>query len=406
MAFADTDNLLLIPMSPSGNRGSGTLRRSRGIGSRSVFVADSANESLRKLFDGNGPFGVRDWPGWFSPLVLFGPQGCGKTTLAWTIAGSSFMNGRSGLRLEWTGSDFARAVAEAIDSGTADQLAAQMESAAVIVIDDIHHLERYQAAQNFLVSVLDNLIALQVPLITTLPENPNRTSMLGEALTGRLCSGLTVPVQLPGPAARLEIIGELEKEFQLEIDPAAKLLIVKRFPVSAGMLRRVISTLAVRQQTAGSNAVVDVEMVSGFVRQASQNPEFQHRLIDAVAAQTGVTGKDILGTSRQQSTVMARGVLVYLLRKLFEWSFSGIGGLLNGKDHSTILHAFRKTGNRIGEDSLFAANVLELENRAGELLVNYLPERMENGFSETLDTVTSGKPVDTLLVSVGQGRRS
>jgi chromosomal replication initiator protein len=48
------------------------------------------------------------------------------------------------------------------------------------------------------------------------------------------------------------------------------------------------------------------------------------------------------GSSRRHSLVRARGLAIYLIRDLTGISFQQIGKYFAGRDHTTVLHAFRK----------------------------------------------------------------
>lgn len=50
----------------------------------------------------------------------------------------------------------------------------------------------------------------------------------------------------------------------------------------------------------------------------------------------------IEGRTRKQEVVEVRDIIVYFLRKFGDMSFPAIGRLLGGRDHTTIIHSFRK----------------------------------------------------------------
>jgi chromosomal replication initiator protein len=61
-----------------------------------------------------------------------------------------------------------------------------------------------------------------------------------------------------------------------------------------------------------------------------------------VARHQNIPQAQLKSGSRRQSIVFARGLIVYLARELAEASYEEIGRALGGRDHTTIIHNYRK----------------------------------------------------------------
>lgn len=357
---------------------------------------------MRRLFEELVAPGVA-FPAWFSPLVLYGPTGSGKSALARSLV-PRLASGSSGRRVFLaTGADFLRLVAGAIDQQTTPLLVARLRGSSLVWIDDLHGLERSEAAQDFLLPAIDQLAEAGVPLLVTLPDWPAAIRGLRAGLASRLCGGLTVPVGLPGPVARKEILTRLADRQEISLDPTVIDLLADRFPVSVPLLYRILSTLTAASLSGSSGVPADESAVRRIVDSAGSHPAFPGLLVESVAGCIGVTTADILGTSRQLNTVLARSLVVYLLRNSALWSFTRIGKLLDGKDHSTLLHACRKIALRREEDLLFSGMVRRLESKVGELLANCLPDRPPAAVEPVPRhrRAKPGKTVRRLLAGVG-----
>ena len=89
-----------------------------------------------------------------------------------------------------------------------------------------------------------------------------------------------------------------------------------------------------------------------FSRSDSDKQKLAKVIIDRVASDYQLKPGDLRGDSRKQSIVMARAAAIYLNRKLLGISFLKIGSLFGNRDHSTIMHAYRKIERimKLGED--------------------------------------------------------
>ncbi len=65
----------------------------------------------------------------------------------------------------------------------------------------------------------------------------------------------------------------------------------------------------------------------------------------------GLTRDELLSPSRGARVTWPRQVAMYLSRELTEHSLPAIGRDFGGRDHTTVLHAWRRTAARIGTDS-------------------------------------------------------
>ena len=74
---------------------------------------------------------------------------------------------------------------------------------------------------------------------------------------------------------------------------------------------------------------------------ATRRPPLR-QIIAVVAKYHGVPQKVLKSSSRRQAAVYARAVVGYLARELSGTSYEQIGRALGGRDHTTIMHSYRK----------------------------------------------------------------
>jgi chromosomal replication initiator protein len=74
---------------------------------------------------------------------------------------------------------------------------------------------------------------------------------------------------------------------------------------------------------------------------AARQPQLRE-IIAIVARHFGLPQKELKSSSRRQSIVTARAVAIYFARELAGASYDQIGRALGGRDHTTIMHNYRK----------------------------------------------------------------
>ncbi len=60
---------------------------------------------------------------------------------------------------------------------------------------------------------------------------------------------------------------------------------------------------------------------------------------------------ELLGKSRKRSIVRPRQLAMFLAKELTDKSYPEIGELFGGRDHTTVLHAYRKFKDLLSENS-------------------------------------------------------
>lgn len=88
-------------------------------------------------------------------------------------------------------------------------------------------------------------------------------------------------------------------------------------------------------------------------------------IIEAVARCYDASVSDILSPSRDEKTITARHVAIYLARSRLSMSLPEIAKAFN-RTHATILFAERKVRERMAEDEVFRSEVEKLRRQIGD----------------------------------------
>ena len=300
----------------------------------------------------------------YNPLVLCGPSGVGKTAVAHALAAQRREQFQFKSVIATTGSDFARSLAGAIENDSVADLRKRYQRCDLFLIDELHRLATKPAAQHFLLSIFDMLIHRGVLMLVTLRQLPQSTVGLVPNLASRLAGGLIAPLAPPGLLARQEIVRHTAARHDLALsdDVLARLTAEESSPraaFTAPRLRHAVLQLAAHSKSSG-RAIRPAQVTQLLAAESPTSKAVTKQVTMVVAKHAQLTISELKGKSRQQSIADARGLAMFLIRRLTQASYAEIGRHFGNRDHSTVLHACQKYERKVEQEDETRRLVAEL----------------------------------------------
>lgn len=278
----------------------------------------------------------------YNPLFIHGPVGVGKTHLMQAIANEVYLKNPNRKIVYTTSEEFTNEVVEAIRGNSTGSLKRKFRNLDLLLIDDVQFLMGKEKVQEELFHTFNILIDNSSQVVLSSDRHPSQLKGVEKRLVSRFSGGLTVDIEPPDFELRCAILLIKSKRLNapLTVD-GAKLIAqeIKDTRELEGTLLRIIT------QTEALGESLSVPLIERFIENKKENKTTAFSpedLVKNICFFYKIRVAQIKSPKRDAFLVKPRQIAMYLLKKDFGLTFSQIGEILGGRDHTTIMHGVEK----------------------------------------------------------------
>ena len=181
---------------------------------------------------------------------------------------------------------------------------------------------------------------------------PRDLDALEDRLRERFEAGLVTDVKPPDLATRRTILRKRVQQDSLAgIDPAAVEVIAETVDTNVRALEgALIRVVAYGRSPVVGDGTLAEEVLAGLYGIASCDAaveDIQRRICEAF----GLSMEELLSTRRAAPVTWPRQVAMYLARELTDQTLPAIGRAFGGRNHTTVMHACKRTAERIATET-------------------------------------------------------
>lgn len=290
----------------------------------------------------------------YNPLFFYGGVGVGKTHLMHAVANDLLRN-KPNLRVVYCmGEEFLNEIVEAIQTKTSRQFKQKYRSAQLLLVDDVQFIAGKQTAQEEFFHTFNAVHREGGQIILTSDRPPYEIAKLEDRLRSRFEGGLTVDVAAPDFELRVAIINIKSEALNINIPNDAAHLIASTITDTRaieGFLRKLMNDMAIHQTAISKELVAKLLKIS-----LPKDPQIPYSLngekkstkvspsdvLDAVATFFEIKTMHLKGPKRDRPLARPRQLVMYLCMTELNVTLDDVGGLLGGRDHTTVMHGVDK----------------------------------------------------------------
>ena len=302
----------------------------------------------------------------YNPLFIYGGVGLGKTHLLHAIGQYSLINHDFSSVFYFSSEKFTNEFINAIRDNKTLEFRNKYRNMDILLIDDIQFLAGKEQTQEEFFHTFNALHDNNKQIIISSDRPPKEIPTLEDRLRSRFEWGLITDLQTPDLETRTAILKKKALSDGIDIpDHVIQYIagkVITNIRELEGALIRIVAYASL------SECPVTLELTEAalqdiiFTRQKNITVKV---IIEATADNFNLKPEDVLSKKRTQDIALTRQVAMYLCRMLTDLSLPKIGNEFGGRDHTTVLHAFKKI------DTLIASNS-DLKNRLEMIKNNIL----------------------------------
>ncbi|MCQ3932381.1 MAG: chromosomal replication initiator protein DnaA [Chloroflexi bacterium] len=318
----------------------------------------------------------------YNPLYIYGNSGLGKTHLLHAIGNACRQRG---LRVLYaTSEQFMNNLVEAIRGKTTSDFRDYYRGVDVLLIDDVQFMAGKDSTQEEFFHTFNALREQGKQVVIASDRRPQAIKGLDDRLRSRFEWGLQVEILTPSYETRLAILNDKSEMKGHPLPHEIAHLIASYTYASIRDLEGTLTQVLAYKTLMGNHLTIEIAEqilaekqgsipvpnalprrdMSAMKRQISLNDVLQ-----ATARFYQLSLDDILSKRRTKDVSYIRQLAIYLAREETQASWPEIGDAFGGRNHSTMVHGYKKVAEEIETNSDMRREVEDLRKHIHQAAV-------------------------------------
>ena len=286
----------------------------------------------------------------YNPLFIYGGTGLGKTHLLQAIGNKMREQNQSAKVHYMTSEKFATEFISSVQNKTVYDFKEKYRKYNLLIIDDIQFFSDKLKIQEEFFHIFNTLYERNNQIVFSSDRSPKHIIGLEERLRSRFEGGMMVDISKPEYESRLAIL-------KTKVDS-------KGFPLSQEVIEFIAANVEdnIRELEGALNSVVGQSKIKGKILTVNEIKEILKKnaklqktvtfsdIIKAIAQYYEINEKVMFEKTRRKEIVRPRQVAMFLLREDLNTSYPFIGQKFGQRDHTTVIHAYKKISGLIKKD--------------------------------------------------------
>ncbi len=287
----------------------------------------------------------------YNPLFIYGGVGLGKTHLLHAIGNEVLRNNKDFKILYVTSEKFTNDFINSLKDNNMDNFRNRYRNIDVLLIDDIQFIAGKDRLQEEFFHTFNTLRESGKQIVLSSDKPPRDIPLLEDRLKSRFEWGILADVAMADYEVRLAILRKKVDEKHAIIDDDILKNIAAKIDSNIRELEGVFNKIVA--QASLTHTPVTFEMaekaINDIIRQNSSVISIEY-IQEVICNYFDVTMKDLTSSQRSNNITFPRQIGMYLCRILTNESFPKVGAAFGKRDHTTVMHAFKKIEKGIKED--------------------------------------------------------
>jgi chromosomal replication initiator protein len=290
----------------------------------------------------------------YNPLFIYGGVGLGKTHLMQAIGNKIVQDNPKAKVLYVTSEKFINDLINSIKDPTYknELFRDKYRNIDALLIDDIQFIAGKKTGQEEFFHTFNALHENGKQIVISSDRPPRDISLLEERLKSRFEWGILADISLPDYETRLAILRRKVQTDNIIIDDYILSVIATKVDSNIRELEGALNKIVAYASL--THSPITIEMAEKAINDIVLQKE---RVISAdyiqeiVAKYFNIDKKDLVSTKKSNDIVYPRQIAMYLCRNVGQMSFPKIAEEFNKKDHTTVMHAYKKIEKDVKDNS-------------------------------------------------------
>lgn len=332
-----------------------------------AYTFDSFIPCESTMFAYNAAKAIAMHPGMsYNPCLIYGGVGLGKTHLLESIGNYVEKENPRKNVVYVTAETFTNDYIQSLTDKNTSQFRIKYRKADILLIDDIHFLEKKIQTQEELFHTFNDLYETSKQIVFTCDRPIVELKGFTDRLKSRFTRGLNINLTAPDYETRVAILKKKCEEKHVVIDDGILDYIAQNIKTNVRDLEGSLTTLIAYSSLIKSRITLEIaqEQLKNIISSpmAGEQDISISSIVKEVASYFNVDIADIKGKKRTAIIKDARNIAIYLTRRITQYSTTEIGTYFD-RDHSTITHSIDKVETEKKTNSELAAALDSLETR-------------------------------------------